>query len=274
MNSKMHGVLGQGAQNYTLANRRIAPCHVVDVIGGGEDPILVTTAPAGTLIVIRKDLVDVGAGDFEKQDAEHYCVNSAILLASLARDGLIVPRAFTEALKSGSLGEPSAWRATFSDVMALAERRYTVRWRLASEDADTANSETVGTVGEAFEILGNEGAMQAREGNAGSIWLGCVELYSTRVNGVRSARVSSYAGPTHLTATGRLLEMIEAYECGMRDAAEGSASIPQMAAPSDPPGCDLLDEHAKGVKDDWKYAVWNGDTMLGYCEWARHRHHR
>ena len=261
----------QSGVMYRLENGTSVPCHVVDVIAGGEDELLVALLAAGSMIAIRKELVDIGAGDFEKQDVQYRFFAPFELLSWLKAQGLIVPQSFTDRLQSGFPGnEARSWRATLTDVTRFVDHKYVVRWRLSGEPADEQNCETVGTLGDAFRILANEGAMQARPGNSASIRLGSIALYSTRFGSSGMDRGDSHRNPSMQTVESGLLEQIKAFE-----AARQSTMIrtPHVDAFIRQAGGDLMGEHPDYPKSDWLYEVKHEDMVLGYWEWAYQKHH-
>ncbi|MGF6440055.1 hypothetical protein [Paraburkholderia youngii] len=260
----------QSGVMYKLADGTSSPCHVVDVIAGAEDELLVALQPSGSFIVIRKEMVDIGAGDFEKRDIQYRFSATFDLLGWLDAEGIVVPQSFTARLQSGFPGKDArAWRATLADVTRFIDRKYVVSWRLSCEDADTQNCETVGTVAEAFEILGSEGAMQALPGNSASIWLGSIELYSTHFRSSGIDRGDSHRDPTMQTAEGDLLEQIQAFEARQQSAMFRTPQVEEFIRQA---GGDLQGEHPHHPKSVWLYEVKHEDVILGYWEWAYQKH--
>jgi hypothetical protein len=90
-------------------------------------------------------------------------------------------------------------------------------------------------------------------------------------NSLAYSALSAKDGPEHEFRAGLLkilggAEDHTPYDVDMLTTSVRTACVAALIVDN---GGDLWGEHPKHPKSDWRYEVENGDTMLGYWEWAK-----
>ena len=144
------------------------------------------------------------------------------MLRWLCTEGCVLPASCVSVLESEGIGAPREWHVTVDDIVAMHERAFAVNWNLSWESPDITNWDTFDTLSEAYEFLGETGAMQTLPGNSGLIVLGSVRLYSTHFTSSGFDRGDSHIDPTMRYVRHDLFTKLMALE-----AVAPGASIPQ-----------------------------------------------
>lgn len=75
--------------------------------------------------------------------------------------------------------DPHIWRLSVDDVLRLAEPCFRVTWSLSDDPPESSNSDQCRTLTEAWDVLGDSGALMTLPGNSGPIRIGSVTWYAT-----------------------------------------------------------------------------------------------
>ena len=250
-----------------------ADSHRVDVLAGSELPLRFLVKPGKVTAWLPNIWRHASAWDDEDDEGWRHRRQSfpdGAAAADWVRGfGVELPSQFEQALRLGSLGTPRSWAPTVDDALAmpLTENSLRATWSLAWENAEGINEESFGSLGEAFEALGDVGALATRVGTSARLYLGSIEIWSTHAQFHGHDQAGDPQNVSAKTLGGSIFQALEAREnlarVGAKLAAGNATAIPPATkpwlAPSDnryvnalrahPQEAQILDNIASAIKN-------------------------
>jgi hypothetical protein len=185
-------------------------CHLVPALSGSDSPFYIARTGQDTEIVVFHDEYACDVND--DLTVTRYFADGQAAITWLKRSAYVVPSAALRALRANALAGPRAWPVLLDDILRIRRKSFTSRWSLSYENDDFGNSESFSSLSEAYDCLGDVGALMAVPGNSGSITIGSVRIFSTYFKSNGIDRGDSHIDPSTCSIGSDLFEGIVRFE--------------------------------------------------------------